>query len=249
MFESIQGKRVLVTGATGGIGSAIVRLFSDHGARTGIHYFQDETQAKGLLEALRREGGEADCFQADLSFSDEIKRLMEEFVRRFGGIDVLINNAGAVSGSEDFKVLCEEAWDRTFALNVKAPFLLTQAAYPHMRRQGGGRVINISSVAAKYGGDPARIHYAAAKAALEAVTAGLAKSVAAEGIRVSAIRGGFIDTPFHEKIGREEFESRIQKIPLKRAGQPIDIARMALFLASEAGDFITGEIMTVAGGD
>lgn len=249
MFESIRGKRVLVTGGTGGIGSAMVRLFAEHGARVGIHYLQDEAQAQSLRDELRAAGAEAESFQADLTFAEEIPRLMEAFVERFGGIDVLINNAGAVSGSEDFRELCEEAWDRTFALNAKAPFLLAQAAYPHMRRQSSGRIINISSVAAKYGGDPARIHYAAAKAALEAVTAGLARACAAEGIRVSTIRGGFIDTPFHGKIGREELESRVRKIPLGRAGQSIDIARMALFLASEAGDFVTGEIMTVAGGD
>lgn len=249
MFESIRGKRALVTGGSGGIGSAIARIFAEHGARVGIHYYRDRASAESLRKALRRKGCQVHCFQADLSVPGSSRRLMAEFIRRFGGIDCLINNAGAISGTGSLTRLSDEDWNWTLALNARAPFFLAQAAIPHMRRQGSGRIINVSSVAAKYGGSPDRLHYAAAKAALEAVTVGLARSCAPHGIRVNAIRGGFIQTPFHEKIERSAIRERIRKIPLRRPGHPLDIARMALFLASESGDFITGEVMTVAGGD
>ena len=249
MFESIRGKRVLVTGGTGGIGSAIVQMFADHGARVGIHCHRNRAQAKTLQEALGREGRESECFEADLTQPAEAKRLMDRFVQRFQGIDVLINNAGAVSGTGGFQTLSEEDWDRTFALNVRAPFFLAQAALPHMRKQAQGRIINISSIAAKYGGAVNSLHYAASKAALETMTRGLARWCAPDGIQVSAIRGGFIETAFHEKMGQTDTQARIQQIPLKRPGHPMDIARTALFLASDGGNFITGEIVTVAGGD
>jgi NAD(P)-dependent dehydrogenase (short-subunit alcohol dehydrogenase family) len=146
-------------------------------------------------------------------------------------------------------VLNETSWDRTFALNVKAPFFLAQQAFRQMQRDGGGKIINISSIAAKYGGSPSTTHYGAAKAALEAVTIGMARFGASHRILVNAIRAGFIETAFHRKIGRTNPAERLRLIPLKRAGQPIDVARLALFLVSEAGDYITGEVFTVSGGD
>lgn len=249
MLDSIRNKRVLITGASGGIGSAMVRLFADHGASVGIHYHLNAAQAESLRDAVRKNGKVAQCFQADLTRPSQIHQLMDAFMNTFKGIDVLINNAGAVVEPQPAERLSEHAWDLTFALNVKAPFFLAQAAFPHMQRQGAGRIINVSSVAAKYGGSPVSIHYGAAKAALETLTVGLARWGAPAGIRVTAIRGGFIDTPFHQKMDGRDRQARIEKILLKRPGQPMDIARMALFLASEAGDFITGETVAVAGGD
>ena len=118
-----------------------------------------------------------------------------------------------------------------------------------MKERGGGKFINISSVSAKYGGSPQTLHYGAAKAALDSLTIGLAHAGAQYNILVNSVRGGFVDTPFHKKIVRGDLEDRIKLIPLKRAGQPIDMARMVLFPASSAGDYITGEIFAIAGGD
>lgn len=249
MFESLRGKRVLITGATGGIGSAMVCLFADCGAQVGIHYHRNAAKAQALRRALLAKGKTAACFKADLSQVSQIRRLVKAFVRAFGRIDVLINNAGGVLEPKPIERLSEKGWDRTFALNAKGPFFLAQEALWRMRRQRSGRIINVSSISAKYGGSPVSLHYGAAKAALEAATRGLARWGAPHGIRVNAIRGGFIETPFHQKMGRRDRRERIRKIPLQRAGQPLDMARMALYLASEAGDFITGETITVAGGD
>ncbi len=248
MFNGLKGKRVLITGASGGIGTSMVRLFAAEGARIGIHYCRNERQARALHCEVTRRDGEAVEFHGDLLDPQECLRLMEAFVKQFRGIDVLINNAGAVFGPRHFLELAETSWDRTLALNARAPFLLAREAFRHMRRRGG-KIINISSIGVKYGGSPQTLHYAAAKAAMEALTRGMARAGAPYRILVNTIRAGFIKTPFHDTMGRTNVSQRIQLIPLKRAGQPIDVAQLALFLVSEAGDYMTGEVFTVSGGD
>lgn len=249
MCQGVRDKKVLITGASGAIGACTARLLASHGAAVGLHYHTNRRAAQLLCCEIRRLGGIADCFPADLVEHATACRLIRAFTRRFKRIDVLINNAGAVLGHRPMTELDERSWDATFALNVKAPFFLAQEAFRWMRRHGGGKIINISSVAAKYGGSPTTTHYGAAKAALEAVTVGLARLGAPRRILVNAIRPGFIDTPFHRKMGRTDLASRIRLIPLQRAGQPLDVARLALYLVSEGGDYITGEVFTVSGGD
>ncbi|MBI2104115.1 MAG: SDR family oxidoreductase [Candidatus Omnitrophica bacterium] len=249
MFEGLRRKRVLITGASGGLGACMARLLASYGAAVGLHYKRNARQAAALRAELTRQGGEAETFQGDLLEARSCRALMGDFLKRFGAIDVLINNAGAVFGPAGLEELRAASWDRTFALNARAPFLLAQQAFARMKRQGGGKIINISSVAVKYGGSPTTLHYAAAKAALEAVTVGMATAGAPHHILVNAIRAGFIETSFHRAMGRTDTRSRVARIPLKRAGRPLDVARLVLFLASEAGDFITGSIVTVSGGD
>lgn len=249
MFESLRHKRVLLTGASGGIGTSLARLFAQHGAALGLHYYQSKREAQQLQEEIVHGGGQAECFQADLRDPSACRDLVQAFLARFQGLDVLINNAGAVIGAVHFSELDADSWDQTLALNARAPFFLAREAFAYMKTHRGGKIINISSVAAKYGGSATSLHYGAAKAALDAVTAGLARAGAPHNILVNSIRAGFIETAFHRKMGRTDVEARISLIPLKRAGQPLDVARVALFLASEAGDYITGETITVSGGD
>ncbi len=251
MFESIRGKKVLVTGASSGIGWEIALLFANYGASVGIHYNKNKGKAIELQKKIIDTGGKAEVLKGDLLEEATRTSLVQSFVDTFGGIDVLINNAGGVFGNMQFLDMDEESWGRTLTLNATAPFFLSKNAFHFMKQHGGGRIINISSISAKYGGSVYTMHYGAAKAALEAVTKGLAKAGAPYNILVNSIRGGVIDTPLHTKISRDSIamEKRIALIPLKRMGMPQDIARMALFLASEAGDYITGEVFTVAGGD
>jgi len=249
LFEDIKGKRILVTGASSGIGAGIADLFGAYGASVGIHYRSNQKSAADIAGKINKQGGKAETFQGDLLEASARANLLKSFVAVFGGIDVLVNNAGGVYGAKHFLELDEESWDDTLALNAKAPFFLAKAAFALMKEQGGGRIINISSISAKYGGSPQTLHYGAAKAALDAITVGLARAGAQYNILVNSVRGGVVDTPFHQKIGRNNLDDRLKLIPLKRAGQPLDIARMVLFLASAAGDYITGEIFTVAGGD
>lgn len=252
MFEDIQHKRILITGASGGLGAAMARIFADHGARLGLHYQSNETGVMQLLATVRQKTGEAEVFQADFLDQKSSGSLIRSFVERFGGIDVLINNAGAVYDYKHFSELTEKSFQDTFNLNVKAPFYLIGGAFPYMKDQGAGRIINISSVNVKYGGSAKSLHYVAAKAALDSLTLGFAREGAKHNILVNSIRCGFIDTPMRTKVdgySEENLQERLRLIPLGRMGDPMDIARMALFLASEGGNFITGEIFTVAGGD
>jgi NAD(P)-dependent dehydrogenase (short-subunit alcohol dehydrogenase family) len=248
MYKSIKDKRVLITGASGGIGSCMALLFAEHGAIVGVHYNVGENESSALVNEIEQKGGKAAFFKADL-IKESGKSVVQSFINHFGGLDILVNNAGAVFGTKDILDLDEESWDKTFYLNSRAPFFLAQSAFKHMKDQGGGKIINISSISVKYGGSSQTLHYGAAKSALETVTLGLSKAGAKHNILVNTVRGGFIDTPMHQKMGRKNLEKRIEMIPLKRAGKPQDVAGMVLFLASESGDFITGETFTVAGGD
>ena len=248
MLEGIRDKKVLVTGGSGGIGSTIARLFAEYGALVGVHYNQSRSNADHLIREIEKTGGVAEAFQGDL-ITDSPDQMVRSFIDFFGGIDVLINNAGAVIGPKDILDLDGDSWDKTFQLNARAPFFLAQSAFKHMKDHGGGKIINISSISVKYGGSSQTLHYGAAKSALETVSLGLSKAGAKHNILVNTVRGGFIDTPMHQKLGRNNLEKRISMIPLKRAGSPKDMSGMILFLASEAGDFLTGETFTVAGGD
>ena len=249
MLADLKGRRVLVTGASGGIGSAIARLFAEYGATLGLHYRSQQLHVQALRDEMRAGGVDAECFAADLVEPEACRCLVRLFIARFGGLDVLVNNAGAVIGADHFSALDQNSWDQTFALNVRAPFFLARQTMAAMTVGGGGKIINISSVAAKYGGSAHTIHYGAAKAALEAITVGLSRFGAPYQILVNTVRVGFIDTPFYGGLGRENLEERINLIPLKRAGRPADVARITAFLASEAGDFITGQTISVSGGD
>lgn len=252
MFETIKNKKVLITGANGGIGAAIAELFAKHGALVGIHYYQDKKRALGLRRKITSFGGQAEILKkADLTKSASRHNLIREFIQKFGQIDVLVNNAGGVYGAKEFLLLDEKSWEKTFTLNTAAPFFLAREAFKYMKKQGGGRIINLSSIAAKYGGSATTLHYGAAKAALEAVSKGLARLGAPHNILVNTVRGGIVDTLFHRKIHRTkaDIKKRVKLTPLGRIGKPSDIAQMVLFLAAEGGDYITGEIFTVAGGD
>ncbi|HAM34781.1 MAG TPA: hypothetical protein DEB40_00050 [Elusimicrobia bacterium] len=247
MFQGLKGKVVLITGASGGLGSAMAQEFAARGCKIGLHYHAGAAAARALLKKLPAPGPHA-ALRADLRRNADCRRLIVDCVRRLGHIDILINNAGALIGQAPVDAVSERSFDEAFALHAKAPFLLSQAAFSIMKRRGGGRIINISSIGVKFAGFPNSAHYAAAKAALESLTLSFARAGAAHNILVNAIRPGVILTPFHDKAPKD-MAKRIALIPLVRAGEPLDVARAALYLASQAGSFITGQILPVTGGE
>lgn len=249
MFESLQDKRVLVTGGATGIGACTAELFAQQGVTVGIHYNSNKPEAEILAARIKDLGRKPILIQGDLLDPLSRDHIIPEFIASAGGIDILVNNAGAIIGTRHFLDMKPEDWDKTISLNLTAPFFLARSAFSHMKEHGGGRIINISSIAAKYGGSASSIHYGAAKAGIEAVTRTLAREGAASNILVNAIEPGVIDTDFHKKIGRSSLTERVKNIPLKRAGDPVDIARLCVFLAAESGNYITGQVYGVTGGD
>lgn len=249
MFEDIRNKRVLITGASSGIGACTAELFASYGAVVGIHYNARGDLAKQLVDRIASRYTAPVMISADLLTPKERDRVVPAFIEKTGGIDVLINNAGSIHGTQHFLEMDDDSWDRTLALNLKASFFLAKDAFSYMMTRNSGRIISISSIAAKYGGSASSIHYGAAKAGIEAITRTLAREGSKYNILVNAIQPGVIDTDFHKKIGRTSLTDREKSIPLKRAGNPLDVARLCLFLASDTGDYITGQVYPVTGGD
>ncbi|MDE2040057.1 MAG: SDR family oxidoreductase [Elusimicrobia bacterium] len=238
-------RAALITGASGGIGAALARAFAPE-FDLALHYRSNRAAAQALKRELEGAGAHCALLKADLSRPQAPAALVRGCLRALGRLDVLLNNAGANSGGADFRTMTAAQWDENLALNARAPFFLAREAFAAMK--DGGRIVNISSVAAKFGGSARSLHYAAAKAAVEAMTLGLARQGAERGILVNAIRPGVIDTPFHEKF-RKNMSERVKLIPLGRAGKPEEVARLALFLAGKGGSFITGQVLGVTGGE
>lgn len=250
-FASVKGSRVLVTGASSGIGRATAELFLAAGAIVGVHHRKSGTEAQELACHFAPLG-QAHLLEADLTESKARDALVDRFAAAAGGLNTLINNAGGVSDYADFTAMSEESWDATLSLNATAPFRLVQKAWPHLIAAQGGAIINVSTVAVRYGGSANAVHYVAAKGALEAMGTAFAKAGAPHRIRVNTLRCGVIATGMHRKIdgySDAQYERRSGLVPMGRAGKPEEVARMALFLASSAGAFITGDTIAVAGGD
>jgi 3-oxoacyl-[acyl-carrier protein] reductase len=248
MSQPLAGRRILVTGASSGIGAATASLLASEGAFVAVHYGTNEAGATSVARQIVAAGGRATALQADLVDRAVRRALVPRAIELLGGLDALVNNAGRMRPMPILDIT-EEVWEEAFALHVHAPFFLAQEALRHMLSTGGGRIVNISSIGTKFGGSPVSLHYSAAKLALEGVTAGLAKAGAACGVLVNAIRAGVVETASHAHADAAAIERRRQLIPMQRLGQPIEIARMVAFLLGPGGDFITGQVLAVSGGE
>jgi 3-oxoacyl-[acyl-carrier protein] reductase len=240
-------KVVLVTGASRGIGSACVRRFANEGAKVVIHYLQAVDAAEELAKSIRDEGGQVKLIQANLTEPPQIERLIDVAVQTFGGIDVLVNNAGtAIIGSID--AVEPESFHHQFAINVGAVLFTTKAAIKAFKVSGGS-IVNISSINASRPVAGASV-YSASKAAVEALTKSLAIELAPRCIRVNAVAPGTTDTDLLRSGLSPELEAKIVEHTLygQRLGQPADIAEVVMFLASTEAEWITGQIINASGG-
>jgi len=242
----LKGKKAILTGANGGIGQAISRLFIEEGADVAM-VDRVTTACDVLAQEMKVLGRNPLVIRADLSRTEDIQQVVDEANERLGRIDILVNNAG-VQERYPLEEVPLETWEYTFKVNLHASFFLIQAVVQHMRPQKDGRIVCIGTRASKDGGINVGISYAASKAGLDLLVKRLAKDLGPFGIRINGIRPGPIDTPMLDGLSLEQKVSMVRTIPLGRLGAPLEVAQAALFLVSDESSYISGALLDVTGG-
>jgi 3-oxoacyl-[acyl-carrier protein] reductase len=241
-----KGKVVLITGGSRGIGRSIAQEFSRLGASIIINYKDNDIAAEETLEYIKAKGGYAISIKGDISSYDFSNNMIEDIMGKFGKIDILVNNA-AVSKIGLFIDMKEEDFDNLIGTNLKGIFNTCHNAVKCMLKNGSGSIINISSIWGEVGAS-CEVLYSASKGGVNSFTRALGKELAASGIRVNAIQPGVIDTEMNRWMSSEEKKTLEEEIPMMRFGEGEDVAKLAVFLASEEAKYITSQVMTVDGG-
>ena len=250
--KAASSRTVIVTGASGGIGAAIARLVGANGFPVAVNFRTNEEAAARVVREIESAGGRAAAIRGDISREDEILQLFETAERELGRIGGLVNNAAVTGGFTRVEALRAEAIAQVLAVNIAGTMLCSREAVRRMSlRNGGmgGSIVNISSVSARTGGAEDWVHYAASKGAINTFSIGLAREVAAEGIRVNVVAPGLIDTPLHAANGMPDRMERVAPlIPMKRFGTPREVAEGVVWLLSPAASYTTGAILEIGGG-
>lgn len=250
MIADLKGKVVLVTGASTGIGAAAAKGFAANGARVMVHYNSSRDEAAQIVAEIKAAGGDAAMVQGDVMVHDAPKQMIAETLKHFDRIDILINNAGGMLGRKMLSEIDDAHYDRVMDLNVRSVISFTRDVAPVMKAQGGGNIINVTSIAARNGGGGGAVLYASSKAFVSAFTKGMAKELIASNIRVNAVSPGTIATPFHERYSNaQQIEAMRQTIPMGSLGEADECTGAFLFLASDAlSGYMIGQILEVNGG-
>jgi len=242
----LDGKVALVTGGSRGIGRAIAVALAREGAKLAINFAGNEKAAEETKALVEQAGSEAILLKADVSDKDADAALIDTVIKTYGKIDILVNNAGITRDSLMFRMK-EDDFDAVIDTNLRSVFYLTKAAAKSMMKKRTGRIINMSSVVGLTG-NAGQVNYAAAKAGVLGITKSAAKELASRGITVNAVAPGFIETDMTDVLSDTVKESLLHEIPLKRMGEPKDVANAVLFLASDQSAYITGQVIHVDGG-
>jgi len=246
-MKKLEGKVALVTGASRGLGKGIAIAFAAEGAKVAVNYNSSMAGADDTVAQIRKAGGVAESFQADVSDTASVDTLVRSVEAKLGGVDVLVNNAGIVSASPLVK-MSPENWDRVFAVHVRAMYLCCRAVLPGMLERKYGKIINMSGSFAINGAENF-VHLSAAKGAMTSFTRALAREVGPQGIYVNAIVPSMIKGETTEKMDPAFLEGLRQRYPLRKLGEMKDIAASAIFLASSDSDFYTGQNLCPSGGE
>jgi len=243
---------LLVTGGSRGIGAAACLVAGRHGWRVAVNYASNETAANAVVSEIEKAGGQAIAIKGDVGNAADIVSMFEAVDKHFGRLDGLVNNAGIVDYIARVDEMSAERLERMMRINVTGSMLCAGQAVRRMSTRHGGRggaIVNISSMAAVIGGPAQYVDYAASKAAIDTFTIGLSKEVAAEGVRVNAIRPGIIETDIHASGGQPDKPKEMaSSIPMKRTGQAEEVADAIVYLLSPSASYITGAILNVSGG-
>ena len=250
MNDKLDGKRVLVTAGAQGIGEAITRAFLDAGAEVALHYFSSSENAERIASEAAGRGGVAIPLPGDLRQKDPASRMVDEAAARLGGLDILINNAGSLVERKWLDEIAPTFWRKVMDINLSSMLYVSQAAAPYLAENEESSMVNLASLAGRKGGHPGSLAYATTKGAILTFTRALATELAPQGTRVNAVAPGLIlGTSFHATHTSEQSaRETIASIPLGRAGNPEDVARAVLYLASEYDGFITGATIDINGG-
>ncbi|QGW78361.1 SDR family oxidoreductase [Pseudomonas alkylphenolica] len=245
-------KVIVITGASRGIGAATARLAAREGYRICINYLSDDEAAQRVLADVRELGAEAIAVKADVSVEDEIIHLFQRVDAELGAVTALVNNAGTIGQKSQLEHMSEFRLLKLMKTNVVGPMLCSKHAVQRMSKHHGGQggsIVNVSSVAARLGSPNEYVDYAASKGALDTFTLGLAKEVAGDGIRVNAVRPGYIFTDFHALSGDPERVSKLEPgIPMGRGGQAEEVAEAIIWLLSDKASYSTGSFIDLGGG-
>lgn len=245
-MKLLKNKNVVITGASRGIGKGIAQVFAKHGANIAFTYRSSDEKAKELEQELSVDSSTVKGYKSNAADFEAAQQLSNDIIKDFGSIDVLVNNAGITKDGLLMR-MSEEDFDSVIAINMKSVFNMTKAVTPLMLKARCGSIINMSSVVG-IKGNSGQANYAASKAGINGFTKSIALELGSRNIRCNAIAPGFIETEMTETLGEEVIKQWKDQIPLKRIGNPQDVANAALFLASDLSSYVTGQIFNVCGG-
>jgi 3-oxoacyl-[acyl-carrier protein] reductase len=250
MSSDLKNKVVLITGASTGIGAAAARAFAQQGSKVAVHYNASKDAAEAVARDVKKAGGEALLVGGDVTKSADVKRIVADTLAGYGRIDILVNNAGGLVRRTKIEEYSEDFLHQVLDLNVIQVAMFVHEVVPAMRKQGGGNIINVSSIAARHGGGGGAIIYAGAKGFISTATRGWAKELVGDKIRVNAVSPGVITTPFHERYSTaEQLKAMQATIPMNRLGTAEECAGTFIYLASDAmSGYVTGQVIEVNGG-
>lgn len=240
----LKGKTAIVTGGSRGIGAAICKLFAQNGANIALLYAGNTQKAEETKETLLALGVKAEAYQCNVADAEQVAQVCKQIIKDFGSVDILVNNAG-ITKDKLVPMMKIPDFDSVVDTNLKGAFYMIRQIYPVFMKQKSGKIINVSSVSGLMG-NPGQTNYSASKAGLVGLTKSVAKELASRNVCCNAIAPGFVATDMTENLS--ENNALVDHIPMKRFAQPEDIAKLALFLASDQSDYITGEVIRIDGG-